>query len=1002
MTAGGVFSLAGPRIFSIAAGRPFLTDLARELTASLGAAGAPLAEASVYLPTRRAARALGEAFLAVSGRQAALTPRIYTLGDIDEDALCVDDDIAAGFEDEMTLAPAISSARRRLILARFIAEKEKTFFDGQRHWAGAIGAADELARLLDSLYTEEIPPARLADIAPEGLAAHWRRSLEFLDIVTATWPDLLAAEGLADPAARRMALIDAQTRRWRARPPGKPVIIAGTTGSAPAVARMIRVVAEQPLGCVVLPGLDLDADARVWDAVDDPHPQSGLKALLQAIDIPRSAVRRWPGGGDEPRSSLVAMALRPAAASDDWLGWTQVARAAGADIVAGLEGLSLVEADDEDAEAAIIALSFRETLETPGKTAMLVTPDRDLARRVAMKMRRWGVSVDDSGGAPFANTPCGVYLRLVASWLAAPSDPVRVMALCDHDLFAAGLAGDERRRLAGRLDRALRGLRPADGIDGLRAKLAPALEKHPDLALLVDALASAHALWPRDGATFPERFDAHIAAAEQLAASDRDDGAARLWRDDDGAAGAELLAVLRAELPAIVHDAPEDYAAIFDRLIAGAAVRRRAPAHPRLSILGPLEARLQTADRLILGGLNEGVWPRDASSDPFLSRPMRERLGLPSPERRIGLAAHDFAQLAAAPEVVLTRALRAAGKPSRPSRWIVRLRNILAGAGLLERVEHSAAAGALAAGIDRETGITRIDAPRPQPPVASRPRRFSVTDIGTLLRDPYAVYAKRILGLRKLDALSEPFSSRDFGNFLHTVLEDYAASAPLPDFAARKQVFTDLYDRHARGSGLEARNDPFWRARVLDSFDRFDRWHQARLAAGAVDTTEVSGGFEFIVDGEIYEVHARADRIDREHDGAAFIIDYKTGAPPTLQQTHAGFSPQLPLTGLIVSNGGFEDLGPRAVSGFEYVQVVAGAGEPALKSVRAEGDEAARLIATARGGFEQLMRHFANPDTVYPSQPRPQFVNPFGDYDHLARRRERNAQGGDDGDEGGE
>ncbi|MEZ5891918.1 MAG: double-strand break repair protein AddB [Parvularculaceae bacterium] len=999
--ADSVFPAPAPRFFSIAPGRPFLKSLAEGLTASFAEAGFSPADATIYLPTRRAARALGEAFLAASGKSAALTPRIRALGDIDEDALSLADDVSASIEDEFDISPAIASARRRLVLARFIAEKEKTFFNGQRHWAGAIAAADELGRLLDSLYTEEIDPARLKSIVPETLAKHWQASLDFLEIVTGAWPALLKAEGASDPAARRIALIDAQTKRWEKHPPKKPVIVAGTTGSTPAVARMMRAVAQFEFGCVVLPGLDLDASDHVWNAIDDPHPQSGMKALLKALGVSRGGVRPWSGDGASPRAALMTMALRPAAASDDWLGWTETAKAAGADIVAGLDGLSLIEARDEEAEASIIALSFRDTLETPDKTAMLVTPDRDLARRVAMKMRRWGVTIDDSAGAPFANTRCGGFLRLTAAWLGEPSNPVKLMAMADHPLFAGGFDGSERVTVIGRLDRALRGLRPAPGLDGLRAKLADTTAKHDDLARLMNALADAAQRWPGNDAPFAERFEAHLAASEIVAASASADGAERLWRDEDGGEGALLLASLREHLPLIVHDRGEEYAAIFTRLIAGAAVRRRAPAHPRLTILGPLEARLQSADKVILGGLNEGVWPRDAAVDPFLSRPMREKLGLPSPERRIGLAAHDFAQLAAAPEVVLTRASRAGGKPSKPSRWIVRLRNILEGANLLARVENSAPASALVDLLDRADLLPAILPPRPQPPVAARPTHFSVTEIETLLRDPYAIYAKKVLKIGRLDPLDEEFSARQLGIFLHAVLEDYARS-DLPGGAnERKALFAALFDKHACASGLEPRHEPFWRARAMEAFDGFDEWSEARRRAGTVAVTEGKGDYAFAADGASFSLRARADRIDREQDGSAYIADYKTGTLPTLKQAKAGFSPQLPLTGVIVEAGGFEALGPARVSGFDYVRVIGGTSDKGKNIAGAEGDDAAKLIAAARDGIEGLMRHFMNAEAVYPSQPRPQYQSRFGEYDHLARRRERNAQGGDDG-EGGE
>ena len=1003
MSADQIFSASLPRYFSIATGRPFLDDLARELTASFKAAGFEPSDAAIYLPTRRAARALSDAFLAASGSRAALTPHIRALGDIDEDEFALlESDATGALEDELALAPAISAVERRLILARWIAEKEKVYFDGQRRWAGAIAAADELGKLLDSLYTEEVDAAALDAIVPDDLALHWKDSLDFLKIITEAWPDYLAETKRFDPAARRIALIELQTKRWIETPPQTPVIIAGTTGSTPAVARMMKAVAGFPFGCVVLPGLDLAAPDHVWQAIDEPHPQSGLKALLNALGATRDNVRGWPVDGGEistARADLVTMALRPADASDDWRAWADTVKLDASAMIGALAGLTLVEPRDEEREASVIALKMREVIETPNKTAMLVTPDRDLARRVATKMRRWNITVDDSAGAPFANTRCGNFLRLVAVWLDDVSHPANLAALIDHPLFGGGLSSSDRVKAHGKIDRALRGLRPARGIDGLKRRLETKYPLEGVMAQLVESLTRAAAIWPDDEASFAARFDAHLAAAEILSASDDEPGEQRLWRGDDGAAGAQMLANLRDGLALIVHDRPSEYADIFTRLIAGGAVRRRAPAHPRLSILGPLEARLQTADFVILAGLNEGVWPRDAAIDPFLSRQMRKNLNLPSPERRIGLAAHDFTQLAASPEVMLTRAARAAGKPTKPSRWIVRFKNILSGAELLDDIDQTAQLDALASRLDRPTSVTHIAPPNPRPPARARPTKFSVTRIEKLLRDPYTIYARDILKLKTLDALGEEFDARHLGSLFHKVLEVYALEVPPTDRRAQISRFESLFREHAPAFGFEARHEVFWRKLAHDAFERLADWDAQRRTLGAPCVIEGDGMHRFMLDGTEFTLTARADRIDLLHDGDAFIIDYKTGTPPTMSVTKK-FSPQLPLTGFIVEEGGFSELNAAKVFGFEYLSIL-GSGKKS-GAAAAQGDDASSSIAHVREGLFAILQHFADEANSYPSQPRPQYQDDFGDYDHLARRRERNAQGGDDGGGGDE
>ena len=954
-----------------------------------------LSDSVILLPTRRGARALIDAFVDTSpGGRASLLPRIKALGDVEEDEFIVFEGDAA---DEIDLPPAISASQRRLALAKLVAEKDKVFFDGQRHWAGAIAAADELGKLLDSLYTEEIDPNALENIVPDALAAHWRHSLSFLSIVTESWPTYLAECGLIDPAERRVKLIDRQTQRWRQKPPQTPVIVAGTTGSAPAVARMMKVVANMPLGCVVLPGLDLASAPRVWDAIDEPHPQSGLKALLSSLELPREDIAPWPqaAAGDsniDDRTALITVALRPAGASDDWRNWAKKAVTDDGALTRALTNVEIVEAPDEDREAAAIALKLRAAIEDKDLTAMLVTPDRDLARRVSLKMRRWGVAMDDSAGVPFANTPCGTYLRLTAQWLMDISNPVSLMALLDHALFGGGLADAQKSKSRTAFDSALRGLKPNRGIAGLATKLSGYKYFDDDGKALLEIIETIIKDWPGDKSSFAQRFDAHLTISERLAATADEDGAMRLWRGEDGEAGANLLAQFQDGLAQITHDQPQEYAEIFSRLIAGEVVRKRAPAHPRLSILGPLEARLQPAGLVILGGLNEGIWPRDAAIDPFLSRPMRQALGLPSPERRIGLSAHDFSQLTAAPAVMMTRAVRSSGKPAKPSRWIVRLKNILSGANALSTIDRTHAYEKLADALDEPLKPVWIKAPQPKPPLNARPVDFYVTQIEKLMRDPYAIYARHVLRLRKMDRLDEAFESRHMGNLFHAILHDYAA-APLPDLhKQRVEVLNALLDQRGEGFGLTKDHRAFWSRPAQDAFDWLVRWDRTRRKTGSPIVLEESGKWTFSIGGCSYSLAARADRIDQSHDSGAFIIDYKTGTPPSLAQAKS-INPQLPLTGLIVEGGGFEKLGPAPVNGFEYVRILRRSSAKA-NDTTVDGAEAKSIVDATRERLFNLLAHYQDPNTAYLSQPRPQFVDDYGDYDHLARRRERNAMGG--------
>lgn len=973
-----VSELSPPRYFSIDTGRPFLADLARGLIAAFGE---DLPRAEIYLPTRRAVRALSGAILDVraeEGVRASLLPRMRAIGDIDEDEMAV---FAGDADDEMDLPPAVSGVARTLALARLVAAKDRAFA-GHESWPAALAAARELGRLLDSLYAEEVSPAGLASIDAGALAEHWRVSRDFLEIVTNAWPAYLEAHDLGDPADRRAKLISRKAARLLASPPNHPIVIAGTTASAPAVARLVKAIAVAPLGAAVLPGLDREIDAKAFATIEDAHPQAGLKALLTAIERAPGDIRPWPGsGGRAPRAGLLRLALRPAEATDEWLTRIVEATAADAKLSSSVEGLTLIESDTEDAEALIVAMLLRETLETPGATAMLVTPDRGLARRVALKMRRWNVTVDDSGGVPFANSACGTFLRLAAGFVTDPGDPVATLALIRHPLARLDLEERQRRQAVDALDRALRGVRPSGGLAELSGRVA---KDDNALAALEVLQSAAERFGAASDAPFSEKLRAHFEAAALIAG----DG---LWSGDDGAAGAELLEDVMQNAEALNAVRAGAFGDVFDALIAGTVVRRRGEAHPRLSILGPLEARLLSADHVILGGLNEGVWPQGAPADPFLSRAMREQIGLPSPERRIGLSAHDFAQGAAAARVTLTRAVRAGGAPAKPSRWIVRLKNILEGAGALAAVDRSALWRARAALIDMPDKVSPAEAPRPRAGKDRRPNKLPVTDIEKWIRDPYSIYAKRLLRLRPLDDPGAPPGPREVGSLLHRVFERAAMRPEAPTMEALRS----LLDGESMRAGLIGADRAFWSVALDEALRWFAGFDAERRAKGR-SFVEQEGALTLKGVDPPFALTARADRVDVLEAGEAEIFDYKLSSLPTDKQDKTNFSPQLPLTAAILGAGGFTAIPARDVAAYRYLRMTGRVGDPEKDEFGRAGAEAQEAMREAEAALRNWIARFDDPKAVWRSKPRAQFIKRSGrqnadldtDYDQLARRRE--------------
>ncbi len=621
---------AAANVYTIPPTTAFVDALALGMTREANDDPLALSRMTVLLPTRRAVRALREAFLRRSGGKPMLLPVMRPIGDVDEDELDLSEAAVAG--DDLDLPDAIAPLERQLLLARMIiarAEAEKR----EVSIAQASTLARELGHLLDQVHTERLGFDRLAELVPADFAQHWGITLEFLRIVTDAWPNILAERGLLDPTERRDRSIAALAKHWTENPPRDPVIAAGSTGSIPATAELLGTIARLDKGVVVLPGLDLDLDEESWTALEPSHPQYGMRELLRGIGVTREEIRPWPGteADGEPgpiaRVALLRDAMRPAATTDQWRKLEGIPAKA-------LEGLSRLDLPGPREEAGVIALQMRAVLESPGMTAALVTPDRQLARRVAAELGRWDVPVDDSAGTPLGETPVGSFLRLLGEAALERLAPVPLLALLKHPFAAAGLERREFRARVRQLEQlVLRGPRPAEGFDGLRTALT---ETRDGAALgeFVDRLESRLKEF-YDSVSLPvidlsALAARHIAAAEALAATDKTPGGNVLWDGDAGEAAGTFIAGLMEHADVLPPFHGENYPHLFESLMGGQVVRPRFGRHPRLAIWGPLEARLQHADLLILGGLNEGSWPPEAEADPWMSRPMRAKFGLPA------------------------------------------------------------------------------------------------------------------------------------------------------------------------------------------------------------------------------------------------------------------------------------------------------------------------------------------------------------------------------------
>ena len=974
-------------LFTIPPGVAFLDALASWW---LGRGDDPLAmaEGLFLMPTRRAARGLAEAFLRAAEGRPLLLPRISAIGALDEAPLAL-----AG---ALAVPPAMGEPERLAGLTRLVMAlngKHGAPATADRAWL----LAAELARLLDEAHREGVDlAATLPGLVGADYATHWADTLTFLQIVTAHWPEWLRDAGRIDAAERGVQLLERQAAAWAEQAPGYPVVLAGTSGGVRAVAALMRVVARMKGGHVVLPGVDLVMEAAAWDGLEDGHPQAGLRDLLNDMGAVRGDLQDWPGvGAAGARVGVVWRALLPAGGLGAWR----------EKFVPEVRGLERLAAADQQEEAVAVALVLRQALETPGARAALVTPDRVLAARVAAELGRFGVVVDDSAGEPLGETPPGTFLRLLAQAVVEALAPVALLSVLKHPLAGLGLSLQRCRALARRLEmRVLRGPAPPPGIAGLRAVLRE--REDAELEAFVDRIEARLGPLLRlaaGGEAEPAAaLLALIEVAEGVAETESSPGAECLWALEEGEALAEHLAGLAAALPVLPVQPVRVLPGLLDASLQGVVVRSRRALrgraggkgeHPRVSILGLLEARLQSFDVLVLGSLAEAVWPPSADPGPWMSRPMRKGAGLASPEAGVGQMAHDFAMLCcAAPLVVLSCPLRRDGAPTVPARWLVRLEAMLRGYGTA--LKQSPAAG-WARALDQPDGVARaVRPPRPCPPVESRPRRLSVTEVETWLRDPYGIYARHVLGLRALEPLEQAVENSDFGTVVHGAIASWVKGlgATYPRNAG--WLLRGEMGRALEGRALRPALVAWWRPRLMRIADWVAEQEGARRVArpGVVVAVEVSGRWEVPGVGAPFELRGRADRIERRADGRLAVLDYKTGVVPKGKEVEAGHAPQLPLEAAMAAAGGF---GPDLVgvaAELTYWRLTGGYVAGEIFSVfKGEPGATAAGAETAAVELARLIVKFDEPGQAYLSQPHPGAAPRFTDYAQLARVAEWSA-----------
>ena len=904
---------------------------------------------------------MADAFVKAQGMQPTLLPQMTPIGDVEEDELLLSGE---GAEEALFgLPPAIERSERLMLFTKIIMAKPSDFGLEKMSLNQACFLAQELARLIDTVHNENLDFSNLAQLVPEEYAAHWQETLKFLEIITRYWPEILKERGLSDPSFRRNELIRRQCHIWRKHPPAKRIVAAGTTATFPAMKELAATVLALPKGELIINGLDRELDADSWAAIDETHPQFELKELLDYLELKREDVADFEPARNIEREKLISEVMRPAKTTDKWRNLAAEGIKSEA-----LHGITAVNCNDIREEALAIALIMRQTLEIPEKTAALVTPDRNLARRVASELERWDIKVDDSAGRPLTLTPVGTFLRLVAKTAVRECRWIDFLSLLKHPLTGLGQSYAETRMLTRQLEQKVwRGGKADEALEAFAAKLC---ELQGDFSELCSG----------EKADLKGLIRSHIKAAERIASLSDKDGGQILWRGDDGEAAANFIADWYEKAEVLGEIDVKEYLGLWEAMAAGVMVRPKFGMHPRLRILGPIEARLTHFDTLIAGEVNEGVWPQAAASDPWMSRPMKKDFGFPLPEKAIGVSGLDFSLLMGAEEVFLTRAERVQGTPMVKSRWWMRLETVLKALNLSINDFSDVVYRLSAKNFDKPEQFEKVNAPAPCPPVSARPRELSASAIELLMRDPYSVFAKYILRLKPLDDVETDLTMADYGTIIHAILEKFnnKYNEALPPDALEKLLEIGKESFAENNLALERR--AFWWPNFEKIAEHLVKVEEEYRQEVRKVHNEVKGKFSFNAPAGVFTVTAKADRVDETKDGRINIIDYKTGKIRTPKEVAKGFAPQLPIEGLIAEKGGFGTLPAAEVAKLIYWQL--GRRETVIEENMED------ILATTEDHLHKLISVFDFETTPYICHPNPKRIPEYSDYEQLARVKE--------------
>jgi ATP-dependent helicase/nuclease subunit B len=948
-------------LYTVPPAESLAQNLARWMLEKWGNSPEILPRCLIFVPSRRSVRTLREAFLRESEGEGLLLPQILAAGDISESSLLRFGNLGVEQITELQqLLPEAPQMQRVMSLQSLVWHYGRKMIPRLHDREAALELSTQLISLIDEMDREQGDWEKLPELAPEEFAQYWQQTLRFLEIIRVHWPALEQAECWMRPWQRRNVMLEMLTDSWRDRPPSYPVIAAGSTGSVPAVGGLLKQVAKMPEGYLVLPGFDPQQEAEM--ELPESHPQALMKELLEQIGARPEEVKLLGETKREERRKWLSIATLPEHQIERWY-CEEFNRSKGE------EDFHFLELENTEDASLAAAFLLREALEKPEQTAALITPDRQFARSVAAILHRWKIEVDDSAGQPLSQTPQAVLMWLVLSAIQQNFSPVTILSLLKHPLCFLQHSRETilqaARETETKLWRGMINPHPAKWKAKLSGCSAQTQEILNNLLSLLEPFHKLH--FDIKDTRFEELSELWQSVAEQISTDQQTH--IHLWRGDTSQGLAQFFQKMR-EVKIDEAISAEEFPGMVRALMRCEVVRPSFGTHPRLTILSPMEARLQRFDRVVLAEMNEGIWPEYESADPWMNRQMRQQLGLPSPDKRLGQQAHDFVQQAASKEVFLLRSEKSGGAETLPSRFWQRLRTVQQMQECAGETKQYPATEWVEA-LRHPDSIPSASRPQPKPPVEVRPKQLSVTRIERLMQDPYSIYAQKILRLNKLEELEIEASHREFGNVMHDALQlHFESHIPL----------MDAIDQRLEAEDIGYIAQALWRPRMEQIVDWVGQQDQgSQLICEQKGEWKLPNGFILF---------AYADRIEIVDDGIR-IIDYKTGSPPSAEWMRQGISSQLSLIGAIAKQGGYGgDYSQKPFVALEYWKLGGPGGGKVTSFSKVKEDSFDEVIERTIESFPKIIAAYDKQDQPYDCVPEYKYKPRYNDYEELARMQE--------------